>query len=130
MNGSDSRFYVLEFRNDEIGGTAQPFMQIGTDDGLLNNPVSLDQFLIAPGERMDMVVDFTGLENSQIYLRNFGPDSPFGGGCRIDPEDVADPNTTGQIMMFDVSKPFNETIPLASVTTGTTLNSITPFGAR
>ena len=128
LNGSDSRFYVLEFRNDEFNGTAQSFLQIGSDDGLLNNPVSLTQFIIAPGERIDIVADFTGLENTQVYLRNFGPDSPFG-GLPIEPEDVADPNTTGQIMMFDVSKPLNGAIPMASVATGTTLNTITPLGS-
>ena len=124
LNGSDSRFYVLEFRDDQFAGTAKTFMQIGSDDGLLNNPVSLDQFVIAPGERMDIVIDFTGLENNQIYLRNFGPDSPFG-GLPIDPGDVANPNTTGQIMMFNVSKPYNSAVPSASVNVGTTLNSIT-----
>ncbi|MCW8809627.1 MAG: multicopper oxidase domain-containing protein, partial [Ignavibacteriaceae bacterium] len=127
LNGSDSRFYVLEFRDDEFNGTAQTFMQIGSDDGLLEQPVSLDQFVIAPGERMDMVVDFTGLENTQIYLRNFGPDSPFG-GLPIDPEDVADPNTTGQIMMFEVSKPLSA-IANATVDDETPLNTITPLGA-
>jgi spore coat protein A len=128
LNGSDSRFYVLEFRNDEFNGTAQSFLQIGSDDGLLNNPVSLTQFIIAPGERIDIVADFTGLENTQIYLRNFGPDSPFG-GLPIPAEEQANPNTTGQIMMFDVSKPLNGTIPMASVNTGTTLNTIAPLVA-
>jgi spore coat protein A len=126
LNGSDSRFYVLEFRNDEFNGTAQSFLQIGSDDGLLNNPVSLTQFVIAPGERIDIVADFTGLENTQIYLRNFGPDSPFG-GLPIPEEEQANPNTTGQIMMFNVSKLLNEAVPIASVTTETTLNAIAPL---
>ena len=115
LNGSDSRFYVLEFRNDETSGAAQPFMQIGTDNGLLRSPVPLTQLLIAPGERMDIVVDFTGLENSQIYLRNFGPDDPYGGGIPGVDFDFADVSTTGQIMRFDVNKPLNEAIANASV---------------
>ncbi|MGB5849670.1 MAG: multicopper oxidase domain-containing protein, partial [Ignavibacteriaceae bacterium] len=115
LNGSDSRFYVLEFRNDETSGAAQPFMQIGTDNGLLARPVPLTQLLIAPGERMDLVVDFTGLEGSQIYLRNFGPDEPYGGGIPGVDFDFADISTTGQIMRFDVYKPFNEAIKNAKV---------------
>jgi spore coat protein A len=116
LNGSDSRFYVLEFRDDEDGnGAPRPFMQIGTDNGLLARPVPLTQLLIAPGERMDLVVDFTGLENSQIYLRNFGPDDPYGGGVPGVDFDVADVNSTGQIMRFDVNKPFDETIRNAKV---------------
>ena len=112
LNGSDSRFYVLKFQNSN--DETQSFLQIGTDDGLLAKPVALNQLLIAPGERMDIVVDFTGFEDGQIYLRNFGPDSPFG-GFPIDEEDIADPNTTGQVMMFDVNKPFNNAIPNARV---------------
>jgi FtsP/CotA-like multicopper oxidase with cupredoxin domain len=128
LNGSDSRFYILEFRNAQTGGTTQTFMQIGSDDGLLEAPVvSMTDLLIAPGERMDIVMDFTGLENTQVYLRNFGPDSPFG-GLPVDPLEVADPNTTGQIMMFDVTKPLNNAVANATVTNGTILNSITPLG--
>ncbi|MEJ2195931.1 MAG: multicopper oxidase domain-containing protein [Ignavibacteriaceae bacterium] len=114
LNGSDSRFYVLEFRDDEINGSAQSFLQIGTDDGLLARPVPLTQLLIAPGERMDLVVDFSDFDGGEIFLRNFGPDSPFG-GFPIDAGDVADPNNTGQIMMFDVSKPFTSDVPNAKV---------------
>lgn len=35
LNGSDSRFYVLEFRDDRFNGSAQRFFQIGTDVGFL-----------------------------------------------------------------------------------------------
>jgi spore coat protein A len=117
LNGSDARFYVLEFRDNETGiGTGRTFMQIGTDDGLLPKPVELTQLLIAPGERMDLVVDFTELEGEQIYLRNFGPDDPYGGGIPGDGSFTsADVNSTGQIMMFDVSQTFDETIPNAKV---------------
>ena len=33
---------------------------------------------------------------------NVGPDDPFGGAARFDPDEVADPNSTGQIMQFRV----------------------------
>ncbi|MEJ2615155.1 MAG: multicopper oxidase domain-containing protein, partial [Ignavibacteriaceae bacterium] len=119
LNGSDSRFYLLEFRDSENSGynqgIPQTFLQIGTDDAFLARPVPLTQLLIAPGERMDIVVDFTGLEGRSIYLRNFGPDEPYGGGIPDDDFDVADVNTTGQIMRFDVNLPFNEAIPNAKV---------------
>jgi spore coat protein A len=125
LNGSDSRFYVLEFRDTEGeaygGATGSSFLQIGTDDGLLPEPVPLTQLLIAPGERMDLVVDFTGLSGSSIYLRNFGPDEPYGGGEPDVDFDAADPNTTGQIMRFDVSGTAPTTD--ATVTLGTTLRA-------
>jgi spore coat protein A len=129
LNGSDSRFYVFEFRDDVYSGTAQPFMQIGTDDGLLEYPVALDRLLLAPGERADLVVDFSGFTNgTAIYLRNFGPDDPFKGfnpnGTVSDGEGgvapPADPATTGQIMKFVVEMP-DAMLPDATVDLGARL---------
>ncbi|MGD8414810.1 MAG: multicopper oxidase domain-containing protein, partial [Candidatus Latescibacterota bacterium] len=126
LNGSDSRFYVLEFRDDEMGGTAQEFLQIGTDDGLLATPVPLTRLLLAPGERADLVVDFSG--QTQLTVRNFGPDDPFkgfnpdgtisDGGGGVAP--AADPATTGQIMQFNVNQPLSG-VPDATVGVGTVL---------
>jgi spore coat protein A len=127
LNGSDSRFYVFEFRDDQFGGSPQSFYQIGTDNGLLPTPVPLTRLLLAPGERADVVVDFAG--KNQIYLRNFGPDEPFKGlnpdgnnndgmGGVVPP---ADPATTGQVMMFDVSLPLDPGVPDATVGLGTLL---------
>jgi len=53
LNGSNSRFYNLEL-------SSKPNMyQIGTDQGLLPRPVPLNLLSIAPGERADVVVDFS-----------------------------------------------------------------------
>jgi spore coat protein A len=127
LNGSDSRFYVFELRDDQFGGSAQPFFQIGTDSGLLPTPVALTRLLLAPGERADLIVDFAG--QTELYLRNFGPDEPFKGlnpdGTNSDGEggtlSPADPATTGQIMKFVVNKPLNPNIPDATVGAGTIL---------
>jgi len=114
LNGSDSRFYVLEFRNDAFGGTDQPFLQIGTDDGLLPMPVPLDRLKLGPGERADVVFDFSRFgDGTELFMRNFGPDEPFKGldedGNPSDGEGgalpPADPMTTGQIMKFVVEVP-------------------------
>ena len=126
LNGSDSRFYVLEFRDAEMDGTAQEFLQIGTDDGLLVTPVPLTRLLLAPGERADLVVDFSG--QTQLTVRNFGPDDPFKGfnadGTIADGAGgvapAADPATTGQIMQFNVSLPMSPA-PDATVGLGTVL---------
>jgi spore coat protein A len=112
LNGSDSRFYVLEFRDDMTMGTAQSFLQIGTDDGLLPYPVELTRLLLGPGERADLIVNFR--DQSELYLRNFGPDEPFKG---FNPDGTlsdgaggvaapADPATTGTLMKFVVDRPF------------------------
>jgi FtsP/CotA-like multicopper oxidase with cupredoxin domain len=109
LNGSDSRFYILKFQ-DEAGSTDFDFHVIGTDQGLLFEPVPLTELLIGPGERYDVVFDFdqAGIgSGAEVFLRNFGPDEPFGGGD-FDP---ADPDTTGQIMLFDVAVSFDPDRP-------------------
>jgi spore coat protein A len=130
LNGSDSRFYVFEIRDDMMGGTARTLLQIGTDVGLLPFPVSLDRLLLGPGERADLVVDFSGSPlGAEFYLRNFGPDDPFKGfnpdGSLSDGEggalDPADPFTTGQVLKFAVNQPLDPEYPDATVTVGTRL---------
>src|SRR5277367_3662376 len=64
LNGSNARFYHLSFAN----GAA--FSQIGTDQGLLPAPVSLKALMIAPGERVDLVVDFSCHRGEEIVLNN------------------------------------------------------------
>ena len=53
-------------------------------------------------ERADVIVDFTNVPLGNHVLGNVGPDEPFGGGEPDEDFDVADPDTTGQIMQFRV----------------------------
>ncbi len=101
VNASDSRFYIFKLSNN---GT---FQQIGTDGGLLNNPVDLNQLVLAPGERADIIVDFSNMSGQSITLENIGPDEPFKGLAANQPP--ADPATTGKIMQFQVSGTANQT---------------------
>lgn len=96
LNGSDSRFYKLYF------GNAINFTQIGTDGGLLNAPVTLNQMLIGPGERKDVIIDFSNpaLLGQTIILKN-NARSPYPMG------ETANPQTVGQIMAFRVTVPLN-----------------------
>jgi FtsP/CotA-like multicopper oxidase with cupredoxin domain len=53
-------------------------------------------------ERADVIVDFSGYApGSRIVLTNVGPDEPFG-GLPVDPAVVANPDSTGQVMVFNV----------------------------
>lgn len=97
LNGSDSRFFILTFNNNNL-----KFTVIGGDGGFLPTPVVLDQLLVAPAERFDVIVDFSKLKpGSQIILRNQGPDSPFG-GLPVAGKDKANSATTGQVMQVRV----------------------------
>jgi bilirubin oxidase len=98
LNGCNSRFLILKFSDPNL-----TFWQIGAEGGFLPAPVQLGQLLMAPAERADMIVDFTGLPvGTEVILQNIGPDEPFGGGVPGVDFPVADPETTGQVMQFRV----------------------------
>jgi FtsP/CotA-like multicopper oxidase with cupredoxin domain len=108
LNGCNSRFLILKIVGDpkaERPATAAlPFWQIGADGGFLPASVMLDQLLMAPAERADVIVDFTNVpEGTALYLINEGPDEPFGGGTPGTAFHAADPATTGQVMKFVVA---------------------------
>lgn len=97
LNGSDSRFYKLEFYDSN-----KKMYLIGTEQGFVENPVALDHLVLSPSERADVIVDFTNDAGKEFILRNYGPG--------------ADPNTTGQIIKFTVNQPLSN-IPIATVDT-------------
>jgi spore coat protein A, manganese oxidase len=101
-NGSNARFYNLALAS---GDATLTFFQIGTDGGLLDAPVPLRTLLLAPGERADLVVDFSGqAPGAKIVLTNDAV-VPFPAG---DPDDVP----LRQIMQFTVAFARGWTAPL------------------
>jgi spore coat protein A, manganese oxidase len=107
LNGCNSRFLILKLAADPLAARpvtpALPFWQIGADGGFLPAPQELERLLMAPAERADVIVDFTGLsEGTEIFLINEGPDEPFGGGEPETDFPAADPGTTGQVMKLVV----------------------------
>ncbi len=103
LNGCQSRFLVLDF----TGIPGVEVWQIGNEGGLLAAPVNVtatrgNRLLMGLAERADVVVDFTNAPTGNHVLRNAGPDEPFGGGEPPDDFESADPDTTGQILQFQV----------------------------
>ena len=103
LNGCQSRFLILNFAN--IPGVE--VWQIGNEGGFLAAPVNItanhgNRLLMGLAERADMIVDFTNVSVGEYVLGNLGPDEPFGGGEPEGDFDVADPDSTGQIMQFRV----------------------------
>lgn len=97
LNGCNSRFLILRLSN------RIPFWVIGTDGGFLPAPVELETPLLAPAERADVIVDFSGVPvGTEIIVENLGPDEPFGGGIPDTDFIPADPATTGQVMQLRV----------------------------
>jgi spore coat protein A len=86
LNASNARPYRLMLNPPPPGGGG--FIQIGSDVGLLARPVRHDSLVISPGERYDVVVDFSGYRpGSHVFLRN-----SLGEGA------------TADVMRFDVAR--------------------------
>ncbi len=103
LNGCQSRFLILDF--GDIPGIE--VWQIGNEGGFLTGPVDLtaangNRLLMGLAERADLIVDFTNVQVGDYILTNVGPDEPFGGGEPDEDFDVADRDTTGQVMQFRV----------------------------
>jgi spore coat protein A, manganese oxidase len=87
LDGSNSRFYTLQFSN------GMAFTQIGSDGGYLKAPAPETSLTISPGERVDLLVDFSKTApGEKIVLENFDPALT-----------ASEKQTVGQIIQFTVS---------------------------
>ncbi len=64
LNAANGRFLHLSLSNGDM------LHQIGTDQGLLPAPVALGRSQLAPGERADLIVDFSEHPGARIILQN------------------------------------------------------------
>jgi spore coat protein A, manganese oxidase len=104
VNGSNSRFYHLTLVPADASGKpngkpadAPPFIQIGSDGGLLPAPVRMHYLIFSPGERFDIVIDFSEYKGASLAMTNNAP-APYARGGEIVPSDV---------MLFKVTKPLS-----------------------
>jgi spore coat protein A len=102
VNGSNSRFYHMTLVPADAAGKrngqpadAPPFRQIGSDGGLLPAPTTTHYLIMSPGERFDLVIDFSEHKGENFALVNDAP-APYARGGEIVPTDV---------MLFKVTKP-------------------------
>jgi spore coat protein A, manganese oxidase len=79
LNASNSRIYHLSLVEgkssegesaDKISLSDLTFHQIGTDQGLLPAPVPLTHLEISPGERADLIIDFSEHRGAELLLKN------------------------------------------------------------
>jgi len=102
LNGCQARFLILDFS----GIPGVEVWQIGNEGGFLAAPVNItalgNTLLMGLAERADVIVDFTNVPVGQHILANIGPDEPFSGGTPGVDFDASDPDSTGQIMAFNV----------------------------
>ena len=107
INTCNARSLLLKIVTDPTtirpASAALPLWAIGTDGGFLPAPAQLSAALIAPSERLDLIVDFTGVRpGTALYLINEAPDFPYN-GSPVTADNAADPGTTGQVMKFVVT---------------------------
>ena len=118
LDGSNARFYTLSFvaNPGTPSETVLPFTQIASDGGYLTAPVPLTELTFAPGERAEVLVDFSGLPAGTTVLLKNTANENFPNGAPVNPD------TVGQIMQFTVGAntgpsaptlptPLNPTLP-------------------
>ena len=71
LNGSNSSVYELGFSD------GRTFKQIATDNSFLSSPVTLNKVTLSPGERAEIVVDFTNEDDKEFYLKDFNRSKYF-----------------------------------------------------
>jgi spore coat protein A len=64
LNAANSRTWIFSLSN------SQNFHQIGSDQGLLSAPVELNQLQLSPGERGDIIIDFSAARGQRLTLKN------------------------------------------------------------
>jgi len=110
VNGSNARTYELFFVNPVTKAMGPAIWQIGTDGGYLDAPVKIDpnaavlnKLVMQPGERADVIVDFSGQPlGTRLILRNTGR-TPYPKGA------PANGTTLGQIIQIRVDQPLSGT---------------------
>jgi len=98
LDGSNARFYTIQFiaNPGTASETVLPFTQIASDGGYLTAPVTLTKLTFAPGERVEILVDFSGLAaGAKVLLKNTAKEN-FPAGL------TPNPRTVGQLMQFTV----------------------------
>ena len=88
LNGSNARFFRLRLSD------GRPFVQIGSDGGFMAAPVEVKTLMLSPGERADVIVDFSGLGQGKTIVVTNDAVAPFPVG------DKTDPRSTGVVMQF------------------------------
>jgi spore coat protein A, manganese oxidase len=82
LNGSQARFYNLHFK---LARRDLPFWVIGSEQGLLPQPAKKTGLLIAPGERFDVIVDFTGIPLGSAVMMTNDANAPYPDGTEEAP---------------------------------------------
>ena len=98
LDGCNARFLNIWLKNSTAGGAAPVISVIGSDGNMLDKPAILaNTLLMAPGERYDVVIDFSTVPFGTVLTLMNNAQAPYPKGTPVDEK------TTGQIMQFVVN---------------------------
>lgn len=102
LDGCNARFLNMWIVDAVTGNPGPAIKVIGTDGGLLDAPIILDPtaaqtLFMAPGERFDVVIDFTGVAAGTVFTLMNDAAAPYPTG------DPVIPGLTDRIMQFVVN---------------------------
>ncbi len=72
LNGSSQRVFNIGLSGNKT------LYQIGSDDGLLSETNALTRLRMAPGERVEILIDMTNMQGQTLNLRSFASELPNG----------------------------------------------------
>lgn len=72
LNGSSMRSFDFGLSNNQV------FYQVATDAGLRAAPLALTRLRLSPGERAEILVDFSALQGQQLDLMSFSSEMDYG----------------------------------------------------
>lgn len=72
LNGSSMRSYNFGFSNNQL------FYQIATDGGMLDTSVPLTRLRLSPGERAEILVNFSTMIGQTVFLKSYASELPTG----------------------------------------------------
>ena len=98
LNGSNARFYRMWLSDLEGEENGPAIIQVGTDGGLMDAPAVIeDKLLLGPGERADVVIDFSKVDFNTKWTLYNDAGTPYPDG------DEVESGTTDRIMQFVVN---------------------------
>ena len=102
LNGAQARFFNLKLSN------GANITVLGSDGGYLAAPAPVSSLLIAPGERYDVVIDFTGIANGTNIVMTNDAAGPYPSGTLFTD---ARTDTAMKVMQFRVTLPLDTGVP-------------------
>jgi len=78
INGAQARFFNMFLQGPSAGNL--PIWVIGSEQGFLPAPAKVTNLLIAPGERFDTIIDFTGMKPGTALTLKNNAKAPYPGG--------------------------------------------------